>query len=200
MILQQWIMSCCDGKPTEALRRIEAVSDEPVSQSTIYRAMRAPLALPGKLARVVVKASDEQCSLAELVDVELIRAAFVYTNPDLRKRGMEIAVVQAQAKAAAWQAKLERVQQAHEKQLNEVARLQRELAEAFPLPRRHPREPFASEVAEALEANAITHSEAARILNAKARRRRAAAAAASREAARPAKRVKRKRSARRSAA
>lgn len=93
MIFQAWVMSRCDGKPTEAFRRIEAYG--PIDRSRVYRALRKPVAFPVRLARLIVEASDGACTMAELIDAELIAKSFVWTNPDLKRRGLEYALIRA---------------------------------------------------------------------------------------------------------
>lgn len=189
MIFQQWIMSCCDGKPSEAIRRIEAVSSEPISASTIYRALRTPQPLAGKLARAVVKASEELCTLAELVDIEVIRAHFVYSNPDLQRRGMEFQILQAQSKLKPLETKLHHARLAVQKQEAEITRLVEALNEAFPQHAQATPAQVKSTRAE-LRIDDAEFLKPERGIVSTARRREP------RVAARPAKRPKKKRSAR----
>jgi hypothetical protein len=128
MIFQRWVMSCCGGKPSEAIRRIEAAAGgAPCDTSRVYRAMRVPLAFTGKLARDVVLASENLCTLAELIDVDLIREHFEYTNPDLRRRGLEYAIAKATKRAEVAHTRVKRAEAVHQAQLAEVHRLTHEL-------------------------------------------------------------------------
>lgn len=123
MIFQRWVLTHCDGKTSEAIRRIEAVSGGPVDTSRVYRAMRKPLIFTGKLARDVVAASDGACTLAELIDVDLIREQFAYTNPDLHKRGLDFVIAKAERKAQALARRADAAVKLHGAQLNELERL-----------------------------------------------------------------------------
>src|SRR5262245_51288068 len=131
MILQQWIMSCCDGKPSIAVRRIEAVHDAPIfSPSTIYRALRTPTTMPGKLAGAIVEASNGECTLPELVDIELIRASFEYSNPDLKQRGLEFALAQAERRLRTLETRLAHAQSFVDKQTAECVRIKTQLEQS----------------------------------------------------------------------
>jgi hypothetical protein len=86
-------MSRCDGRPSEAIKRIELVG--PVDRSRVYRAMRKPLAFPARFARTVVEATGGECTLEELIDTDVIARSFVWTNPDLKRRGLEYQLIRA---------------------------------------------------------------------------------------------------------
>lgn len=96
MTFQQWVMSACDGKPSVALAKIEATGIA-VTRSTIYYAMRHPVPFRPKLAAAIITASEGACTLVELVDVDVIRSAFDYADPDIKRHALRLAVARAEA-------------------------------------------------------------------------------------------------------
>lgn len=94
MIFQAWVMQRCGGRPTEAVRRIEAANGgNPIDRTRIYRALRKPTVLPARFAQLVVTASAGACTLFELIDLETVRERFEYTDPDLRRRALEYQIL-----------------------------------------------------------------------------------------------------------
>lgn len=111
MIFQQWVMQRCGGRPSEAIRRIEAANDgQPIGASRVYRAMRKPQRFPVRFAQLVVTATDGECTLVELMDLDVIAASFEYDSPDLRRRGMEYQVLKLDRRRATACRQLERMQ------------------------------------------------------------------------------------------
>lgn len=99
MIFQAWVMSRCNGKPSEAVRRLEAANGgKPIDRTRVYRALRKPCSFPVRFAQLVINASVGACTLFELVDLETIREHFEYTDPDLKRRALEYQVIRATRK------------------------------------------------------------------------------------------------------
>lgn len=94
MIFQAWVMKHCRGRPSEAVRRIEAANGgHAIDTGRVYRAMRRPTRLPVKFAQLVVTASGGVCSLEDLMDLDTVAAHFEHSNPDLQRRGVEFAIM-----------------------------------------------------------------------------------------------------------
>jgi len=103
MIFQAWVMQRCEGRPTEAVRRIEAANGgAPVDRTRVYRALRKPTAFPARFAQLVVTASGGACTLFELIDVETVRERFEYTDPDLRRRAVEYQILRVERRRDAY--------------------------------------------------------------------------------------------------
>jgi hypothetical protein len=104
-------MQRCSGRPTEAVRRIEAANGgKPVDRTRVYRALRKPTTFPARFAQLVVTASAGACTLFELIDLETVRERFEYTEPDLRRRALEYQILRAQKRRETHERDLVRVQ------------------------------------------------------------------------------------------
>lgn len=84
MIFQEWVKHCCDARPAEAYKRIEAAGGSGLllGYQRIYRWYRTPTPLSLALARVVVKASEGKCTLEELTDADAIGLRFEFDSAD----------------------------------------------------------------------------------------------------------------------
>ena len=136
MIFQQWVMSCCDGRPSRAIKLIEAVAGQPVSKPLIHRAMRQPATFDQKLAWYVHLASERQCSVEELTELSLVRSAFEYTHPDLRARAIELAIATESRRLVATQNVQQRALAEAERLAALLNNLRAELKDLIPKPKR----------------------------------------------------------------
>ena len=132
---QQWVMSACDGKPSIALAKIEATGIA-VTRSTIYYAMRHPVPFRPKLARAIITASEGACTLVELVDADVIRSAFDYADPDIKRAALRLAIARAEAMLVRVQRHYNQAHAAVTRAQAELDGLRAELATAATAPRR----------------------------------------------------------------
>lgn len=89
MIYQRWVLTRCNGSPAEAITRIENATALPVDHTVLHQALKKPIALPVRLAQLVCVASEGECTLVELLDVDLIRKQYMYERPLMRVRAIE---------------------------------------------------------------------------------------------------------------
>lgn len=129
MIFQAWVTRHCGGRPSEAVRRLEATAGGSVDVNRVYRAMRKPTRFPIKFAQLVVAASDGACTLCELMDLDTIAAHFEYTDPALRRVGLRMRIMRLERRRRAINSQLERSQAAAEAVDADLADCRAQLAE-----------------------------------------------------------------------
>lgn len=81
MIFQQYVRQCCGSSAAEAHRRL-AAHGTALSYQQVFRYLNRPRPMPIAVARVVVEATEGQCSLDELIDANLILASFDFEASD----------------------------------------------------------------------------------------------------------------------
>lgn len=127
-------MTCCGGKPSHAIKLIEAAAGQPVAKAVIHRAMRQPATFDQRLAWYIHLASERQCSIEELTELSLVRSAFEWSNPDLRARALELSIGAESRRLVATQNVRTRADAEIERLTARLADLHAELRDLIPKP------------------------------------------------------------------